>query len=71
MRGHPQTLGPSLPHLGLERVQWVRIVADRSGTHYEVVGVGHRRPVMRTVPVRTAAALIAAGVPVVRFPPAA
>ena len=71
MRGNPQALGPSLPHLGLERVQWVRIMADRTGTRYEVVGVGHRRPIVRTVPVRTAAALIAAGVPAVRFPPAA
>ena len=55
-----------MPHLGLERVQWVRIVIDGAGTHYEVAGIGHRRPVVRTVPVCTAAALIAAGVPVVR-----
>ena len=61
----------SLPHLGLERVRWVRIVVDRAGTRYEVVGVGHRRPVVRSVPARTAAALLDAGVPAIRGPRAA
>lgn len=55
----------------MEQVRWVRIRTDGASTRYEVVGIGHRRPVVRAIPVRMAAALIAAGVPVVRFPPAA
>ena len=64
MRGHPQrTGGVALPQLGLERVNWVRIVVEPTGARCQVVGIAHRRPVARTVPLRTAAALVAAGVP--------
>lgn len=35
------------------------------GPRCEVVGVGHRLPVSRRIPLRTAAALVASGVPLV------
>ena len=62
MEGHPQA-GPRLPTLGLQRVNWVRILVHDGGTRCQVAGIGHRRPVVRTVPLRTATALMAAGVP--------
>ncbi|MDP9386608.1 MAG: hypothetical protein M3Q48_01430 [Actinomycetota bacterium] len=58
-----------LPQLGLRRVGWVRVVLDADGPRCQVVGTSFRLPVVRDVPVRTAAALLAAGVPgVVRSP---
>lgn len=51
------------PELGLQRVVWVRIVLRPGGASCEVAGLAHRRPVARTVPLRTATALLAAGVP--------
>ena len=51
------------PELGLQRVNWVRIVLRPGGASCEVAGLAHRRPVLRTVPLRTATALLAAGVP--------
>ena len=67
MRGDPQTapaVGPTrCPELGLERVTWVRIVVGPGGPQCVVAGVAHRRPVLRRIPARTAAALMAAGVP--------
>jgi hypothetical protein len=64
MAGFPQTaVRASCPELGLQRVSWVRIVLRPGGASCEVAGVGHRRPVLRTVPLRTATALLAAGVP--------
>ncbi|MGQ0521629.1 MAG: hypothetical protein ACT4PX_10835 [Actinomycetota bacterium] len=52
-----------MPELGLRRVRWVRIVADGDGTRCTVGGIAHRRPVVRAIPLRTATALLAAGVP--------
>ena len=46
-------------------MSWVRIVRDRGSVRCEVAGIGHRLPVVRVVPVRTAAALAARGVPLV------
>lgn len=64
MRGSPQTTGQaSCPELGLQRVSWVRIVLGPKGPSCEVVGLAHRRPVRRVVPLRTATALMRAGVP--------
>ena len=53
----------SSPELGLQRVSWVRIVLGPQGPSCEVAGLAHRRPVRRTVPLRTATALMRAGVP--------
>jgi hypothetical protein len=64
VRGSPQTTGQaSCPELGLQRVSWVRIVLGPNGPSCEVAGLGHRRPVRRAVPLRTATALLRAGVP--------
>lgn len=63
MRGFPQTLPPACPELGLQRVSWVSIVMSADEPRCHVAGVAHRRPVVRTLPLRTAAALVAAGVP--------
>lgn len=52
-----------MPELGLQRVRWVRILADQAGTQCTVAGIAHRRPVVRSIPLRTATALLAAGVP--------
>lgn len=51
--------------VGLRRVRWVRMTMGKDGPAFEVVGVGHRLPVVRRVPLRTAAALVASGVPFV------
>lgn len=68
MRGFPQAAvraagRASCPELGLQRVNWVRIVLGPSGPSCEVAGLAHRRPVRRAVPLRTATALLRAGVP--------
>ena len=62
MEGRPQA-ARLLPALGLQRVNWVRILVQEQGTRCQVAGIAHRRPVLRTVPLRTATALMAAGVP--------
>ena len=62
MEGRPQA-SRLLPALGLQRVNWVRVLIHDRGTRCQVAGIAHRRPVLRTVPLRTAAALMAAGVP--------
>ena len=62
MKGAPQAR-PTCPELGLQRVSWVSIVIGPAGPRCEVAGVAHRRPVVRALPLRTAAALVAAGVP--------
>ncbi|MGH9178592.1 MAG: hypothetical protein ACRD0N_08575 [Acidimicrobiales bacterium] len=59
MAGRPQ----AAPQLGLQRVHWVRITVGPSGPVCLVAGQAHRRPVVRSVPLRTATALLAAGVP--------
>lgn len=58
-------LGDGGVEVGMRRVQWVRITMNEDGPACELVGVGHRLPVVRRVPLRTAAALTATGVPVV------
>ena len=63
MAGRPQHTQPAVPELGLQRVRWVRITMGASGPRCRVAGIAHRRPVVRTVPLRTATALLAAGVP--------
>lgn len=49
----------------MRRVTWVRIERSDDDTRCEVAGIGHRVPVVRPVPLHTAAALVADGVPVV------
>ncbi len=49
--------------LGLRRVDWVRVVVADGTTTCEVVGSGHRAPCRRRVPLSTALALRARGVP--------
>lgn len=76
MGGTPQrrrrVAAATVPDLGLHRVSWVRIVLAPAGARCDVAGVAHRRPVVRPVPLRTATALMAAGVPaVVRSAPGA
>ena len=63
MRGVPQAERATCPELGLQRVNWVRIVVRPGGTSCQVAGLAHRGPVLRSVPLRTATALLAAGVP--------
>ena len=53
----------SVPALGFRRVEFVRFIVDEQGTTAEVVGVTHRLPHAIRVPLRTAQALIDAGVP--------
>lgn len=48
---------------GLRRVTAVRLVRTDGRLRAEVVGVGHRSPRTMSVPLRTAARLITAGVP--------
>ena len=49
--------------LGFRRIECVRLVVDEDGTTAEVTGVTHRLPRTIRVPLRTATALIEAGVP--------
>ncbi len=49
--------------LGLRRVDWVGVVVAHGTTTCEVVGSGHRAPCRRRVPLSTALALRARGVP--------
>jgi hypothetical protein len=49
--------------LGFRRIECVRLIVDEDGTTAEVTGVTHRLPRTIRVPLRTAAALIEAGVP--------
>ena len=53
------------PYLGLRHLSWVRVVLTESGPVCEVAGVGHRLPAVRRVPLATATALAARGVPTV------
>ena len=47
-------------------MSWVRIAVDEDGVvQAAVAGLGHRRPLMRPVPLSTATALAASGVPTV------
>lgn len=49
--------------LGLRRVDWVRVVVADGSATCEVVGSGCRAPCRRRVPLSTALALRARGVP--------
>jgi hypothetical protein len=49
--------------LGFRRVEFVRLIVEEHGTCAEVTGVTHRLPHTIRVPLRTAHALIDAGVP--------
>lgn len=67
--GLPPTTPADVP-LGMRRVAWVRITIESNTVRAEVVGVGHRLPVTRLVPLPVAAALVAGGIPsVVRHHP--
>lgn len=55
----------------MRRVSWVRFVVTDGQTRCHAVGTGHRLPTVRAVPLDTALALVAAGVPsVIRSRPA-
>jgi hypothetical protein len=55
---------PGLPvATGLRRVDWVRLVVEHDTVRAEAVGVGHRLPVTRSIPLSVAAALLAGGIP--------
>ena len=60
-RRRPTTLAVSA--LGFRRIECVRLIVDEDGTTAEVTGVTHRLPRTIRVPLRTANALIEAGVP--------
>ena len=49
--------------LGWRKTVLVRFVDDGHGLRAEAVGQGHRLPRVSTIPLRTAAALVAGGVP--------
>jgi hypothetical protein len=59
----PNVTRPSASALGFRRIEFVRLIVDEEGTTAEVVGVTHRLPRAIRVPLRTAQALIEAGVP--------
>ena len=61
----PLTRKASLIDLAFDRLGWVRVVTDESGTRYELVGIRRRRPATCTVSAATAAALVASGLPTV------
>ncbi|MEO7442933.1 MAG: hypothetical protein ABIW46_05300 [Acidimicrobiales bacterium] len=49
--------------MGFRRVSFVRIVLGPAGPRYEAVGTRHRLTVSRPIPMRSALALVGAGVP--------
>jgi hypothetical protein len=53
----------SVSALGFRRIEFVQLIVDEDGTTAEVTGVTHRLPRTIRVPLRTATALIEAGVP--------
>jgi hypothetical protein len=59
----PSVTRPSVSALGFRRVECVHLIVDEHGTTAEVTGVTHRLPRTIRVPLRTAQALIDAGVP--------
>ena len=59
----PNVTRPSVSALGFRRIEFVRLIVDEEGTTAEVVGITHRLPRTIRVPLRTAQALIEAGVP--------
>lgn len=63
--GPRQPSAPDAPHLGLRRVSWVRIELLPDGHRCVVIGVSHRLPVERSIPLGTALALWRNGIPTV------
>jgi hypothetical protein len=59
----PSTTRAAVSMLGFRRVDFVRLIVDEDGTTAEVTGITHRLPRTIRVPLRTATALIDAGVP--------
>ena len=59
----PHSAHRYLSALGFRRVEFVRLIVDEDGTTAEVTGITHRLPRTIRVPLRTATALIEAGVP--------
>lgn len=51
--------------LGMRRISFVRIELESGGRRCSVVGIGHRLPVVRPVPLPVAVDLARAGVPTV------
>ena len=51
--------------LGMRRISWVHVVRNGDDATAEVHGIGHRLPRTIRVPMATASALVAAGVPLV------
>lgn len=49
------------PAAGLRRVDWIRVLFDDDGPRAEVVGLGHRLPVSRPIPLAEAVRLVARG----------
>lgn len=47
---------------GMRRIHWIRIVDDGSTLTAEAIGIGHRLPVVRPIPLSVASALAARGV---------
>ena len=59
----PKTRRTSVCALGFRRIEFVRLIVDKDGTTAAVTGVTHRLPRTIRIPLRTANALIEAGVP--------
>ena len=47
----------------MRRVDWIRVVCEGSERTCQVYGIGHRLPVVKSVPLTTALNLAAEGVP--------
>jgi hypothetical protein len=49
--------------MGFRRVDWVRVFVDDGHMRAEAVGIGFRLPAVCSIPLSTAARLIAGGIP--------
>lgn len=49
--------------IGFRRVDWVRVFVDNGHMRAEAVGIGFRLPAVCSIPLATAATLIAGGTP--------
>jgi hypothetical protein len=61
----PLTRKADLIDLAFDRLGWVRVVAHKDETRYELVGIARRRQKTCMVSAATAAHLVAAGLPTV------
>jgi hypothetical protein len=61
------TLSAGSGEVGLRRVDWIRLVIDSDDAYAgaEVIGVGSRIPMARSIPISVAQELIASGTPYV------